>query len=160
MAKNIPQLPAGHVLVPTVAIGSLAVLLVAGLGLLGLLDRMNAAVAALMKSGPAFQAAEPLTGWVVWPATLFVAFGLPYAMLGVPGTWRRIILWASLMAVVAGWAPVLMLAARAPDVGGPFIATVWSGVCALVYAANHRMACEIVPRAAAEIPAESPHEAR
>jgi hypothetical protein len=62
-------------------------------------------------------------------------------------------LWLTAVVVVAGWAPVLVLAARAPDIGAPLIAVLWSGICAVVYAGNHRMAVD-------EIVSKSPHEAR
>jgi len=73
----------------------------------------------------------------------------------VAGTWRRLVLWITALVLVAAWAPVLSLAARAPDIGAPFTAVLWSGVCALVYAGNHRMACD---EASEEITSNSSHE--
>jgi hypothetical protein len=83
-----------------------------------------------------------LPEWAVWLAVVLLAFGLTFAILNVAGTWRRVVLWITTMALVAAWAPVLSLAARAPDVAAPLIAVIWSGVCALVYAGNHRMPCD------------------
>jgi hypothetical protein len=63
-------------------------------------------------------------------------------MLATPGGWRRFVLWITSVVLVSAWAPVLSLAAHAPEISAPWIAAVWSGVCALVYTANHRMPCE------------------
>jgi hypothetical protein len=49
------------------------------------------------------------------------------------------LLWLSAVILVAAWAPVLSLAARAPDIAAPLVATIWSGICALVYVSRHRM---------------------
>ena len=138
-SKNSHPRPAGHVRVAATAIGSLSILLAVGLGLLGILARVNGLIAKGLLAGTFPKA---LHGWLVWMAAVIFAFGLPLAILSVPGTWRRLVLWITAVVVVAGWAPVLSLAAHAPEIAAPFIATVWSGVCALVYTANHRMACD------------------
>ena len=131
--------PLGHVLVPASAIGSLSVLLVAGLSLLGMLGRLNFTVAQLVTQVkfPSFPRALP--DWSVWLVTVLAAFALSFAILSVPGTWRRLVIWITALVLVAGWAPALSLAAHAPAVAGPFVAVLWSGVCAVVYASKHRM---------------------
>jgi len=135
--------------VPAAAIGSLSILLAVGLSVLGILGRVNGILAKWLLAGKAAGFPKALPEWSVWLATVLFAFGLSFAILSVPGTWRRCVLWITAVVLVAGWAPVLGLAARAPDIAAPFIATVWSGVCALVYAGNHRMACDKTKRAAA-----------
>lgn len=142
MGKTSHPRPEGHVLVPDVAIGSLSLLLAAGLGLLGVLDRVNQVVGGIVSQGAVSNFPKALPHWAVWLATALFAFGLSFAILSVAGTWRRLVLWITAMVVVAAWAPVLALAAHAPDIAAPFIAVIWSGVCALVYAGNHRMACD------------------
>ncbi len=123
-------------------IGSLAILLVAGLTLPGIVERLNDAIARMMVDGSAgFPKSLPV--WSVWLFTIFVSYAVPFAVLGVPGTWRRLMLWLTALVLVAGWAPVLVLAAHAPDIAAPWIATLWSGICALVYAANHRMPADM-----------------
>ena len=134
--------------VPAAAIGSLSILLAVGLSALGILDRVNAMVAKAMFAGKAAGFPKALPEWAEWLAAVVFAFGLAFSILSVPGTWRRCVLWITAVVLVAGWAPVLSLAARAPDIAAPFIATVWSGVCALVYAGNHRMACDKTKRSA------------
>lgn len=129
-------------LVPAAAIGALAVLLVAGfeaLKLMGAADRM---IAKVVSQGALQGFSKALPDWSVWLATMAFAFGLPIAILSVAGAWRRWVLWITTLALVAGWAPVLALAAHFPDVGAPFTAALWSGVCAMVYAGSHRMASD------------------
>lgn len=131
--------PVGHVLVPAAAIGSLSIVLVVGLALLKILSRVNLLISGLVSQGEAGSFPKSLPGWSVWSAAVVLAFALAFAILSVPGTWRRVVLWVTAVVLVAGWAPVLGLAAHAPAIGAPFIAVLWSGVCALVYAGNHRM---------------------
>ena len=134
--------PDGHVLVPAAMIGALSMILAAGLELLGFLIRLNAEIARLVTLSGVAGYPHHLPAWGIWLAAGGFAFGLAAAILGTPGNWRRAVLWISAMVVVAAWAPVLCLAARAPDIAAPCIATLWSGICALLYAANHRMACD------------------
>jgi hypothetical protein len=147
--------PVGHVLVPAAAIGALSILLVVGLSALGILDRVDLVISHLVSRGRAEGVPKFLPEWSVWLATLAFAFGLSFSMLSVAGTWRRVVLWITSVVLIAGWAPVLSLAAHAPDIGAPFIATFWSGICALVYASKHRMPCDEAPKSF-----ESLHETR
>lgn len=145
VTKNIQLRPTGHVLLPASAIGGLSVVLAVGLALLGMLDRMDAGIAAMLTAGQERSFPKELPEWVVWLATVVFAFGLAFVLLATPGLWRRLILWLTAIVLVAAWAPVLSLAAHAPVIAAPWIATVWSGICAIVYAANHRMACDGSP---------------
>ncbi len=145
-SRNSHPRPVGHVRVAAAAIGLLSILLAAGLSVLGILERVNGWIAKGLLAGKANGFPKSLPEWSVWLATGLLAFGLAFAILSVPGTWRRGVLWVTAVVLVAGWAPVLSLAAHAPDVAAPFIATVWSGVCALVYAGNHRMPCDKTSR--------------
>ncbi len=132
----------GHVTGAALTIGSLSILLVAGLTLPGIVDRLDGAVARLtVESGASFPKALPV--WSIWLFTFFVSYAVPFAILAAAGTGRRLMLWFTALVLVAGWAPVLVLAAHAPDIVGPWIATLWSGICALVYAANHRMPADM-----------------
>lgn len=148
---NDPR-PSGHVLVPSAAISGLSIVLAAGLQLLGALDRANSGIARLVSRGGAEEFAKHLPEWLVWLAAGLFAFSLAAAILGTPGHPRRLILWITSIILVGAWAPVLSLASHAPDIAAPWIATVWSGVCSIVYAANHRMACDR--------PVSSTHETR
>ncbi len=135
----------GHVLVPAAAIGGLSLALVAGLAALGLLERMNAEIARLVSRNGAETFPKHLPAWSVWLATVAFSCGLAAAILSTPGQGRRGILWISSIVLTAAWAPVLSLAAHAPDIAAPWIATLWSGACAMVYATNHRMAGDPSP---------------
>jgi hypothetical protein len=144
--KTTQPSPAGHVLVPASAIGSLSILLVVGLGALGMLGRVNLAVAQMVgqEEFPSFPKALP--EWFVWLVTVASAFSLSFAILNIPGTWRRLVIWITALVLTAGWAPALGLSAHAPAIAAPFIAVLWSGVCAVVYASKHRMPVdEILP---------------
>ncbi len=147
-------------LVPAAAIGALSILLVAGLSLCGILDRVDLLVAKLVSHGKTAGFPKALPVWAVWLATVILAFWLSFAILSVAGTWRRCVLWITALVLVAGWAPVLSLAAHAPDIGAPFIALFWSGVCALVYAGKHHMACDAVAESTENPSPENSHAAR
>lgn len=129
-------------LVPAAAIGALSILLAAGLDVLRVLEPVDRMISKLVSQGAIQSFPKTLPPWSVWLATVVFAFWVSFAILSVAGNWRRLVLWITAMVLVAGWAPVLALAARFPDIGAPFIATLWSGVCALVYAGSHRMPCD------------------
>jgi hypothetical protein len=138
------------VLAPSAAIGGLSIILAAGLEALGVMSRANAAIARIVSRNGAEAFPKQLPDWSIWLATVILALGLAFAILATPGHWRRVVLWLTAIVLVGGWAPVLSLAAHAPEIGAPWIATVWSGVCAIVYAANHQMACDPSPSPADE----------
>jgi len=140
--KNVHAQPAGHVWVPAATIAGLSLILAGGLELLGLLAGLNAGIARLVARHQLENLPQRLPEWGIWLAAGGFAFGLAVAILGTPGHGRRAVLWLTAVFLVAAWAPVLSLAAHVPDIGAPWVATLWSGVCAMVYAANHRMACD------------------
>ena len=159
MAIPLHSRPNGNVLVPAAAIGSLSILLAAGLSVLGILDRVNLLIARAVSQGGTPDFPKALPEWAVWLAVALFAFGLSFSILNVAGTWRRCVLWITTLVLIAGWAPVLSLAARAPEIAAPFIAALWSGVCALVYAGNHRMACDEAD-SSGQKPTDHSHETR
>ena len=134
--------PPGHLRVAAATIGALSMMLAGGLHWLGFLERANAQLAHLVAQDGTGNFPQQLPDACVWLAAAGFALGLAAAILATPGHLRRLILWLSTLAIIAAWAPVLSLAAYAPDIAAPWIATLWSGFCALYYAAHHRMACE------------------
>jgi hypothetical protein len=124
MVTRIEPQQAGQVFIPAASIAALGVLLVAGLSVLGIQDRCDQWLAQLVAQG---------------------RVAASVAILEVAGTWRRLILWFTTLILVAAWAPVLGLAAHVPAVSAPFIAVLWSGICALLYASQHRMAVDEKP---------------
>ncbi len=135
------QLPSkSSVLIHAAVIASLSILLTAGLGALGILARVNVAIGRIVAQGEAVAVwPKALPDWVVGLATVAFALGISWTILSVQSGWRRLLLWITSLVILAGWAPVLSLAAHTPDIGGPWIAVLWSGVCALVYAKNHQI---------------------
>jgi hypothetical protein len=133
--------------VATAVIASLAILLTAGLGVLGIIARLNEEVGNWVACGNGVNSwPKALPDWVVGVATVAFAFGISWVVLRVESGWRRLLLWITSMVLLAGWAPVLALTAHAPDIGAPWIAVLWSGICALVYARNHQMILNVKPR--------------
>lgn len=130
----------GHVLMPGLAMGSLALVLAAGFGSVGIMDRANDGMMTLLRVGTG--PVKSLPEWAIWISAAVGAFGISFLMLSVPGTWRRVVLWVSALFLVAGWGPVLVLAARPPSIAVPLLATFWAGLCALVYASRHRMTAD------------------
>lgn len=130
-------LPPGHVLVPACAIGSLSIVLAAGLFLLRVIGRFNGAISAILSEGKEFP--KTLPAWSIWLVASLFSFGVAFSILGTAGNWRRLVIWITALVLIAGWAPVLALSAREPEIAGVFIATFWSGICALVYTSRHQM---------------------
>ena len=134
-------------LIPAAVIAALAILLTAGLGSLGITTRVNGVIGDWVAQGNGGNSwPQVLPDWGVGLATVAFAFGISWVILRVEGGWRRLLLWITALVLLSGWAPVLALAAHAPDIGGPWIAVLWSGICALVYAKNHQMIPAVKPR--------------
>ncbi|MFT3989856.1 MAG: hypothetical protein QM680_00460 [Luteolibacter sp.] len=149
------KLPPGHVVGPVFATGSLGVALAGGLFALGVISRLNDRVAGLLEQSGVHHFPRELPPWSVWLATAVIAYGLAAVILEVPCAWRRAILWVTTVLLVLGWAPVLGLAAHQPEISMPLVAALWSGLCALVYAKNHRMPVDDEPATPVEADAES-----
>lgn len=141
----MPEIPAiqnrqpGHILVPGLTIGGLSITLAVGLAAFKAIDRANLWIATIVSRGGRETFPKHLSDSLIWFTAILLAVAIAIAILATRGTWRRLVLWISAMVLTAAWAPVLSLAAHAPDIAVPWIATVWSGVCALVYASKHRM---------------------
>lgn len=149
--------PAGHVLAPAAAIGGLSTLLGAGLSLLGALDRLNFAIARIVSLDQTVTYPKALPLWSQWLAAVLIAFAVSFSILSVAGAWRRWLLWVSTIVLTAAWAPVLSLAAHAPEIAAPLVTALWSGACAIVYAGKHLMPCDEVAETSSP---ESPDETR
>ena len=155
MARSIKLPPRGHVQVPAATLAGLAVLLVAGLAVLGLLDRIDTALGQFLDARVPGRFVGGPHPAVVGAAVLLAAYGLPYVLLSVPGSTRRALLFASTLLLLAAWGPVLALAAMKPALSAPFLAALWAGGGALFYAARHRMPCD-APPARMDIPVAMP----
>ncbi len=153
-------LPIGHVLLPITAIGSLSILLAAGLSALKITDRLNFSISQLVAQGKQEILPKTLPDWSIWLAAVIFSFGLAFAIFHVPGRWRRVVLWLTTLFLLGAWAPVLVLASHEPEIALPWIATLWSGVCALVYTSKHRMPCDSASQPIERISPKITDEAR
>jgi hypothetical protein len=154
MSARSSQTP-GHVIAPSLLIGTMAVGLAVGMDSLGfwhaLDERATAWTARLgdgMRDVPAM--------WVLL-LTVVSAYALPILMLSSPQWWRRVVLWCSLLMVTVAWLPVLALASWKLPPCMPLVALLWSGLCALIYAQRHRLPCEM-PSVSLQSPARKVKE--
>jgi len=143
MMKHPEKLPRGVVSGPIAAIGSLAFLLSVGLGILGVIDGMNADTARWVASWGLAGAARPVAAWVVWLFSAALAYGISAALLVTPGLGRRLMIWFTTLVLLICWVPVLALAAWDFPVFAPLIAAIWSGASSLVYTLRHQMPCDV-----------------
>jgi hypothetical protein len=134
----------GQVPVPAAAIGSLAMVLAAGLSGFGLLGRLDRLIASAAGVGADVSRSLPMA--LVWVLAAVISYGLSFALLATPGDGRRLLLWVSALVLTAAWAPVLALAAYQPAIATWLVVAGWSGVCSLAYARNHLMPGEDGPR--------------
>ncbi len=141
MKKAMQGHPA-HVELATVAIGAMAMGLAAGLELMGLADRLDAALGyVLLPKGmkPPTRDLDPL---VLWLSTAFLSIAIPAVILNIAATWRRMLIWMVTFALTLLWGPVLLLSAHEPGIAIPLAAVLWSGFCAVFYAGTHKLPVE------------------
>jgi len=132
-----------HVGFATIAITLMAIGLSAGLKFLGLIDRLDAWIAAMMSKPGLSSPVHTLDPSLLWIATATLAVGLTAVMLNVSSGWRRILVWILALIITLFWVPVLLLASHKPDIGVAFIALLWAGCCALIYTMNHQMPADL-----------------
>ncbi len=139
------RLPRGTVALPALAIGGMSLALAAGFHFLGLLGRIERAL--LTIPGQLGLSGEPqvFPAAIAWSVAAALAFVLPWLLLQSPASWRRAVLWLTVLALIFGWIPVMGLAAKWCPLAPSLVAVGWSGLCALIYGARHRMPCEGVP---------------
>lgn len=145
---------------PSATIGGLSLILAGGLELLGFIKRVNAEITQTLALNALETFPKHLPDWLIWLAAGLFAAALASAILCTPGQGRRLLLFITTLILVGTWAPVLSLAAHAPAIAAPWIATLWSGICALVYATNHRMACDTHTSSNITHPPASPDDSR
>lgn len=139
------RLPRGTVVLPALAIGGMSLALAAGFNALGLLGRIERSLIAI--PGQQGLSGEPqiLPAWIAWSVAAGLAFVLPWLLLQSPASWRRAVLWLTVLALVLCWIPVMGLAAKWCPLAPSLVTVGWSGLCALIYGARHRMPCEGAP---------------
>jgi hypothetical protein len=139
------RLPRGTVALPALAIGGMSLALAAGFHFLGLLGRIERAL--LTIPGQLGLSGEPqvFPASIAWSVAAALAFVLPWLLLQSPASWRRAVLWLTVLALILGWIPVMGLAAKWCPLAPSLVAVGWSGLCALIYGSRHRMPCEGIP---------------
>ncbi|MFD2256322.1 hypothetical protein ACFSSA_06525 [Luteolibacter algae] len=119
------------------ATGVMSLALAAGLQYLGLVARLDRALASWFSPSSLGMMERGIHPLLLWCSTAFLAFGLAAVMLNIPGSWRRLLIWAMTVVLTFCWGPVLVLSAYKPEIGVAIIAIIWSGICSMVYAVNH-----------------------
>lgn len=139
------RLPRGTVALPALAIGGMSLALAAGFHFLGLLGRIERSLLAI--PGQLGLSGEPqvFPASIAWSVAAVLAFVLPWLVLQSPASWRRAVLWLTVLALIFGWIPVMGLAAKWCPLAPVLVTVAWSGLCSLIYGARHRMPCEGVP---------------
>jgi hypothetical protein len=132
-----------HVVFATIAITLMAIGLSAGLKFLGLIDRFDAWIAAMMSKPGLSSPVHALDPYLLWMATAILALGLTAVMLNISSSWRRILVWILALIITLFWVPVLLLASHKPDIGVALIGLLWAGCCALIYTINHEMPADL-----------------
>ena len=139
MKKN--EHPHVGLAIATVAVMGLG--LAIGLKWLGLITRIDTLFLGAFSPDAMKQPEQPLEPTLLWVATVFLSFALPAVILNVPGQWRRLVVWGGTIALTVSWGPVLVLAARTPDIGVALVAVMWSGFCAMFYTLNHTLPVDV-----------------
>jgi hypothetical protein len=135
------KLNPGPVAAPSLLIGTMALGLAVGLDSLGFwqgLDQRTTAWTSALGDGMRDVPAR----WVLLP-TILCAYLLPWLLLKTPLWWRRLVLWVSFLLVTVAWLPVLAMAAWKFPPCMPLVASLWSGLCAMIYAQRQRLPCEM-----------------
>ena len=134
-----------HLGLAVLSAGAMALALAGGLQFLGLMGRIDAMVGDVIS--PKGLGAPPLSldPLVPWLATAALSFALPAVILNVPGSWRRLVVWAATLALTIAWGPVMILAAYKPQIGVALVAVLWSGFCAMFYTTNHVLPVDRLP---------------
>lgn len=132
-----------HVGVAVVAAGGMALALALGLkwlGLMGVIDRFFLRI--FSPEGMKVPELSLMPG-VVWTCAGVLSFLLPAVILNVAGVWRRLFIWGGTVVLTVSWGPVLVLAARVPEIGVALVAVMWSGFCAMFYTIHHELPVDV-----------------
>lgn len=132
-----------HIGLTIATVGVMALGLAMGLKWLGLMSRFDGLLLEAFSPAAMKHPDKPLEPFLLWGATAFLAFALPAVILNVPGQWRRLVVWAGTIALTVSWGPVLVLAARMPEIGVALVAVMWSGFCAMFYTLNHVLPVDV-----------------
>jgi len=120
----------------------MSLVLAVGFQSVGLNARIDVALLAWLGSIGLGTTPVVLPESIGWVSAVVLGFLLPFSILETPGHVRRVMLWLSCLMIVLGVLPVLGLSAKWWSQAPVLVAVVWSGLCAIIYAARHWMPCE------------------
>lgn len=135
--------PTGHLPVPLITFSFVSLFLGTATEAMGAFDGLNEWVRGLwVTNGLEIRGEMGLPGKTGIVLTAAVSFGLIAAILGTPGSARRLILGASVSLLSFTLVPVFAVWGYFWKPFGLILAVIWSWFSATVYAQTHRMPCE------------------
>lgn len=135
--------PIGHFSVPLTIFGSVSLLLGTATEAMGAFDGLTESLRGVWQSGGLEILAEMgLPGLVGILITAAASFGLVAAILGTPGTGRRLIIGFSSVVLTLTLIPAFAVWGIFWKPFGIGLAVLWSWFSASIYAHTHRMPCE------------------
>ena len=142
--------PVGHVMLPLFVFGAVSLLLGTAPEVMGVFNGATEALRGWWRSGGLEVRGEAgLPGVVGILLTGLACFGLAGAILGTPGSGRRMILGATTLLLVLGLIPAFAVWGIFWKPFGMLLAVVWAWFSAMTYATRHRMPCEREERSGA-----------
>ena len=107
--------------------------------LLGWIDQLDGMLGCGMGRVMGERHEQTLPGFILWPMTVLIAFGLPALLLSCHHLWQWLTVWFCSLVILILWAPVLCLAAHQPTISLSGLAVVASGLLvALQWVLNAR----------------------
>ncbi len=135
--------PIGHVPVPLIIFGFLSLLLGTATEVMGAFEGLNESMRELwFANGLVIRAEMGLPGLAGILITAAASFGLIAAILGTPGSGRRVVLGASALFLSLTLIPAFAVWGILWKPFGLILAVIWSWFSASIYARIHRMPCE------------------
>jgi len=143
--------PVGSLMVPLLIFGFVSLLLGTATEVMGAFAGVTGWLRGLWQSGGlTIQAEMGLPGLSGVLITAAASFGLIAAIMGTPGTVRRIVIGATALLLTLTLIPAFAVWGIFWKPFGMLLAVIWSWFSAFVYAQLHRMPCEGIIEESAE----------
>lgn len=136
--SNSLRKPPAHPGAALSAIGGMSIVVAAVLHLLGISHGLDGAISRWVDGAGLGDGFRELPAWAMWVWTVLASFGLAAAMLVSQHSWRRTVLWVTVLVLTLAWVPVLALASWHAPVAVPLMAVLWCGLWSMIYAARHQ----------------------
>ena len=135
--------PVGHFPVPFITFGFVSLLLGVATEMMGVFDGLTASLREVWKSGGlGFEAEMGLPGIVGVMISSAASFGVIAAILGTPGTGRRLVLGVSALILVVALIPAFAVWGIFWKPFGVILSVVWAWFSGMIYTGTHFMPCE------------------